>query len=111
MKHRMFCIHDVKAAAFMQPWFLHTDGMATRAFADCVNDPEHNFGRHPADYSLFYIGEFNDSTGMCITQAPMSLGNGVEFISLELTDNEGDLFAEVPHGDGTRRVGAGDGEA
>ncbi len=90
MKHRMFCVHDVKAKAYMQPWFLHQDGMATRAFADCVNDPEHNFGRHPADYTLFFIGVFDDATGMCITQAPMAMGNGIEFIELEL--GEDDLF-------------------
>ncbi len=111
MKHRMFCVHDVKANAYMQPWFLHQDGMAMRAFADCVNDPGHNFGRHPADYTLFFIGVFDDSTGMCITQAPMSMGNGIEFIELEL--GEDDILAP----DSVTREGVlynkeqGDGEA
>ena len=79
MKHKMFVVFDTKANAYMQPWFLTQEGMATRAFTDCVNDPNHNFGRHPEDYILFDIGEFDDQTADIKWQAPRSLGNGIEF--------------------------------
>ncbi len=93
MKHRMFCVHDVKANAFMQPWFLFQDGMALRAFSDCVNDPEHNFGRHPADFTLFYIGVFEDDSGMVVPCTPVSLGNGIAFLKLHTAEEPDDLFA------------------
>jgi len=91
MKHKMFVIYDVKANAYMQPWFLTQEGMALRAFSDCVNDKEHNFGRHPEDYTLFNIGEFDDSNAEVTWQTPKSMGNGIEYIKL---DTQPDLFKE-----------------
>jgi len=90
MKHNMFVIYDVKANAYLQPWFLSQEGMATRAFSDCVNDPEHNFGRHPEDYTLFNIGTFNDHDARIEWQAPKSMGNGLEYLKHEET--QPDLF-------------------
>jgi len=102
MTHKMFVIYDVKANAYMQPWFLTQEGMALRAFSDCVNDADHNFGRHPEDYTLFNIGYFDDNTAEIHSQAPKSMGNGLEYVKQEET--QPDLFAsEIPHGDGTRQ--------
>ena len=91
MKHKMFSVHDVKAGAYFPPWFLHQVGMAIRCFSDCVNDPEHNFGRHPADYTLFEIGEFDDSTGRVEAMVPESRGNGVDFLNAVVVEPD-DLF-------------------
>lgn len=63
MKTKIFTVFDDKAKGYLQPFFLPEMGMAVRAFGDCVNDPEHNFGRHPEDYVLFCAGEFDDRTG------------------------------------------------
>lgn len=63
MKLRAFCVRDEKAEAFLPPFFLHAIGQAMRAFADSVNDPAHQFGKHPEDYSLFEIGSFDDALG------------------------------------------------
>ncbi len=103
MKHKLFVIHDSKAQAFLQPWFLQTEGMAMRAFADCVNDPENNFGRHPEDYNLFIIGEWDDQTGHATTYPPEALGNGITFITPELGDDlkaATDLVNEMAYGTG-----------
>jgi len=62
-KLRCFSIHDAKAQAFLTPFFFATDGQAIRVFSDTVRDPNHAFGKHPEDYSLFRIGEFDLSTG------------------------------------------------
>lgn len=90
MKHNMFVVYDVKANAYMQPWFLTQEGMALRAFSDCVNDADHNFGRHPEDYTLFNIGLYDDSTAEVKWQTPKSCGNGLEFVKTEET--QPDLF-------------------
>ena len=59
--------------------------MATRSFSDCIDDTEHNFARHPADYTLFKIGTFNDKTAEIEYLSPhINLGNGVEYKSEQL---------------------------
>jgi len=98
MNHKMFVIFDSKAGAYFPPWFLMKEPMALRAFGDCCNDAEHNFGRHPEDFTLFCIGEFDDQTARVEWIAPVSLGNGIEFVvQLELSD---DLFDGSVKGDG-----------
>ena len=79
MIHKMFVIYDSKANAYMQPWFLTQEAMAQRAFADCVNDADHNFGRHPEDYTLFAIGDFDDQSAKVQWTPPISFGNGIQY--------------------------------
>ncbi len=97
MKHKMFVIYDSKANAFMQPWFLTQQGMAQRAFSDCVNDPDHNFGRHPEDYTLFDIGQFDDQNAKVEWNAPKSIGNGIQYLKNKLADDQHDLFESIAH--------------
>lgn len=78
MQQEIFAVYDEKAEAFMTPFFLQTIAMAIRAITDCVNDPSHNFGAHPADYTLFHIGTYDTQTSV-IVSCKKSLGNGVEF--------------------------------
>ncbi len=95
MKIKMYSVHDTKAAAYLQPWFQTKDALAIRNFADCVNDKNHNFGRHPEDYNLFQIGEFNDQNATIEPNAPKSLGNGIEFIELEIGEQQKDWLSEI----------------
>lgn len=69
MKHSLFAIFDSKAKAFLPPFMLPNSEMAVRAFSDCVNDPAHQFARHPADYTLFKVGEFDDGDAAPIRNA------------------------------------------
>lgn len=78
MTKKVFSIYDEKADAFLQPFFMSKVGEAIRAISDCLNDPAHQFSKHPSDYTLFVIGEFDDSTGS-LTDEKKSLGNLVEF--------------------------------
>lgn len=73
MIHKMFSVYDEKAKAYLPPFFLHTVGMAHRAFADAVNDPSHMFAKHPEDFYLFRVGEFNDESGVVESVVPMEL--------------------------------------
>jgi len=83
MNHKIFTIYDSKAKAYLTPFFLHEDAMAVRVFADCINDTEHQFGRHPEDYTLFNIGKWSDDKAKLIPNNPISLGCGIEFVILE----------------------------
>ena len=64
MQLKVYTIYDTGAEAYMSPFFMHANGLATRAFADMANDPNHPVGQHPEDYALFEIGRFDDSTGI-----------------------------------------------
>lgn len=77
---KAFAILDTKANAFLQPFFMPATGMATRAFADMVNNKELPMYRHADDYRLAEIGTFNDSNGHLETTAePNFIGSGTDF--------------------------------
>lgn len=81
MKHNIFTIHDKAAGAYLPPFILHAEGLAIRAFTDCINDTSHAFSKHPADYTLLTIGTFDDLTGTITTlQTHKPLGNGLSFV-------------------------------
>lgn len=83
-KQYAFSIYDSKAQAFMQPWFLPTEALALRAFADCVNDPEHNFGRHPEDYILYEVGAWSPESGtLTCPDSPRTIGTGISVLIKE----------------------------
>lgn len=61
MKHVIFAIYDEKAGAYLPPFMFHAIPMAIRSFTDCITDQDHAFGAHPEDYTLYCLGEFDDS--------------------------------------------------
>lgn len=78
-----FSVHDQAAAAFLRPFFTKTRGQAVRGFSDAVNDAKHEFHAHPEDYTLFYIGEFDEDKGELKASVPESLGNALTFMESE----------------------------
>lgn len=74
---KIFSVHDSKAAAFLPPFFMTTEGQATRAFANALMDSTHQFGMNPADYTLYSVGVWDDETGKFEPEAPTSITNGL----------------------------------
>jgi len=60
MKVRVFSIYDSKTEAYMKPFLLQTKGHALRAFQDLVNDGQSLISKHPNDFSLFEIAEYDE---------------------------------------------------
>ena len=85
MKHKIFTIHDVKADAYFPPFYLPNKSMAIRQFGDMVNDENSQISKHPADYTLFELGEWDDNNADFVELTKNSLGNGVEFLNVEET--------------------------
>lgn len=79
----VFAIYDTAVNAYSQPYYSHTNGSALRAFADHVNDPNSNVNKHPADYSLFHLGTFNDETGELAGIKPTRIGTATEYKNKE----------------------------
>lgn len=75
---KIFTVYDEKSEAYLQPFFFDTVGQAVRAISELVMDPQHSFGKHTADFSLFQLGEFDDSTAEFNINCK-SLGSLVEY--------------------------------
>lgn len=66
MKSQMFAVRDNKLEAYGQPFLAKNQSHAVRLIGELVNkDLENNFHKYPQDFTLFAIGEYDDSTGLC----------------------------------------------
>ena len=65
-----YAVFDRKAEIYSQPFLEIKDGTAIRAVQDIViNNKDHSFAKHPSDFSLHRLGEFDETTGV-ITGKP-----------------------------------------
>lgn len=83
MKLNVYSFFDSAAQAFTQPFYMHNNGLALRAFADNVNaKEENNMSIHPEHFTLFKLGEWDDkSAKMEMLEAPQQIAIGVELIN------------------------------
>lgn len=63
MHHAIFTVFDVKVGAYLPPFLMQSKAQAIRTVGDTMADPEHPFSKHPEDYTLFFLGHFDDVTG------------------------------------------------
>lgn len=63
MKLLCFSVHDGAVKAFLPPWYARARGEALRQFVEACNDDKSNFKKFAADYTLMYLGEFDDASG------------------------------------------------
>lgn len=79
----IYSLYDSKVGAYLRPLICRNHGEALRAFAELANDKNSSVGRYPADFTLFYLGSFDDETGgIEVEQSPRSLGIAQEFVEL-----------------------------
>lgn len=84
MKMKMLAVYDSKVEAFMTPMFFQSVGQAMRSFGDAVQNAESEFAKHPEDYVLFEIADFNPSTGSLeVLPAAKSVASGLQFARAE----------------------------
>jgi len=78
---KIFSMYDSKVEAYNKPFHQTTKGEALRTFIDAVNDERSPMSKHPEDYSLFQIGEFDDQTGKYTSnEKPVHIANAHEFV-------------------------------
>lgn len=79
MKLVVVAVRDSAVDAFMRPFFVPTVGVAIRSFRDEVTRAESEMFKHPSDYELFEIGEFDEDIGRFENlSAPRSLLRAVD---------------------------------
>jgi len=78
---KVFSIFDSKAAAFLQPFFSPTAATAVRSFERSAQDEASDFNRYAGDYTLFEIGEWDQSQGTWVAHdAKINLGLASQFL-------------------------------
>lgn len=77
---KIFAVYDIKSDAYLTPFFFPAVGQAVRAFKDLVADKNTFVGRHPEDYKLVHIGEFDDSSADMRPNGVISLGFGSDYV-------------------------------
>ena len=83
MKLELYSVKDTVAGVWIAPLAMRTRGEALRWFADMANNPKSQFGAHPADYDLFYVGYFDDNTGVIEMDAQMKLATASDLVQQE----------------------------
>ncbi len=110
MKHNAYSIYDSKAVAYLPPFMCHSEGIAIRSFTEACNSEGHQFGKFPADYTLFHIGEFDDETGKLVSVNPEVIRNGLNVVIDEeqRTENSSDDQEEKERSIESLKLAAGD---
>lgn len=75
MIQKVFTIYDSKLEVYNQPFLAINKGHALRILSDIMKKPDHPFTEHSKDFTLFELGEYDDSKGeyttseakMCVT--------------------------------------------
>jgi hypothetical protein len=68
-------VKDRAADVFNRPFFVPHRNVAIRDFTDEVNRVagDNQLNKHPDDFDLYLLGEFNDSSGSFINNEPQVL--------------------------------------
>lgn len=69
MQHLIIvAVKDNKASVYSQPMYFPTTGMAIRSFQDALADNTNAMAKHPDDYDLYQLGEWDDLSGVFINE-------------------------------------------
>jgi len=103
MKVQCYAIFDQCSGIYEKPFFSTADAVVVREFRDIVEMDDHPIANHPEHYSLWRLGNFDNTTGKMLNEDNECLIQGVEARALELNNPEGqidfvDKYDEKPGG-------------
>jgi len=87
-KLNIYAIHDIKAEAFLKPFFADADGLAIRMFQEAANDQDHGFCKYAEDYTLYRIGVWDEQNGVVHASTHKTLGNALQYKEQPLAREE-----------------------
>lgn len=77
-KLKMFSCYDSKIGVWMNPMVFQHVGQAERTWIEICTQKDSLPGKHPVDFTLFQIGEFDDESGVVTSlSAPVQVMSGV----------------------------------
>jgi len=82
MRLQVLSVYDSKMEAYLPPIFTRSKGEALRSFEQACSEQNGNFAKHSADFTLFFLGEFDDQTAIFEMQiAPIPLAHAHEVVA------------------------------
>lgn len=82
MKHKVYAVYDSKVEAYLVPFLMKSRGESLREFTTAVNSKESKLNAHPADFTLFEIGDWDGNEGSyAMYDSKINLGTALEFIN------------------------------
>lgn len=66
MISNVYSLHDSKALTYSPPFLAAQHGLAIRMVMEIADGPSTSVGRHPADFTLYCIGRFDDQSGQML---------------------------------------------
>lgn len=76
---KLYTIKDLAVEAYGPLFEARAHGEAIRLFKDEATNSESRISKHPQDFELFYMGEFNDQNGEFNTPAPEKLARATDY--------------------------------
>ena len=64
LKFAVVAVKDLQSDGYGPIYTERNPAIAIRNFSDLCQNKEHPFNKHPKDYALFLIGEYNPETGI-----------------------------------------------
>lgn len=82
MRYKVLAIRDRAIDSYGQPFYSTSTGGAVRSFSDEINraDANNQLYKHPEDFDLFLLGEFDDQTGEFDTVRPAQVAVGKDLV-------------------------------
>lgn len=77
MKTIMYSIKDTKVG-FAQPFVMHNEQEAIRAFKGLIREEGSNLHKWPQDYELWQVAEWDDAQGLVTSAGPKYIMGGME---------------------------------
>lgn len=82
---KLFAVYDDCSRVYDGPVPAQTEELAMRNFKDMLMNPNSVISKHPENFSLWIVGNWDDSTGEVI---PLELGKKRICHALDLTGDE-----------------------
>lgn len=78
MRYKIVAIRDRAIDTYGTPFFVASHGQAIRSFGDEINraSDNNNLNKHPEDFDLFALGEYDDQTGEFDAVRPLQIAVG-----------------------------------
>lgn len=78
-----FSIRDNKAETYDLPFQRPNVSVAIRSCIDSLDRADSMWSKHPEDFALYHVGEWDDTAGKHSEQAPVHIINLIELIETE----------------------------
>lgn len=75
----VYSIRDAATEAFSPPIIVRAQGEAIRMFVDEAQNPDSRIKKHPQDFDLYKVGEWDDQTGELSGQKPERVARAQDY--------------------------------